>query len=316
MVTMRQLRYFVEIVECRSFSLAAERLHVAQSALSRQIKALEAFVEAELLWRLPRHVDVTPAGRAFYDGAKKMLFQVNDTLIKARNVDRDEAGVIRIAHSSSIPLAGALLGKIDAVLAMNTRISLDITQLPSEQQGTWIEEGHSDLGFVRLPVRAGHSRVVIEPLYEEELELVVGRDHPLARKRAVPVSALKQERFVSLPHSERGGLSFRVASLCMQHGFFPNAARAISRKTTLLNLVDAGFGVALVPHSMRAIAPPTVRFIPLTGGDHGTTVAMLYGKGSPLVESFVALLKRQYGGSPRSRARSRHGGGHGAGPGP
>lgn len=296
MVTMKQLRYFVEIVECRSFSQAAERLHVAQSALSRQIKELEALVQAELLQRLPRHVEVTPAGKTFYDGAKRMLFLMNDTLVKSRHVERDEAGLIRIVHSSSIPLTGALLENLQAVLAAHTQVSLDITQGPSEHHAAEIAEGRCDLGFARLPVQALHPQVVLEPLYEEALELAVAANHPLAQHEAVSVTSLREERFVSLPHGERGGLGFRVANLCMQHGFFPAAARAVSRKTTLLNLVEAGFGVALVPRSMRAIAPHSVRFIPLTGQDHGTTVALLYRKGSSaLVDSFAALLKRQYG---------------------
>lgn len=303
MVSMKQLRYFTEIVECRSFSLAAARLHIAQSALSRQIKALEASVQTELLQRLPRHVEPTPAGKAFYAGAKKMLFLLNDTLAHARGVGRHDGGVIRLAHTSSVPLAGGLLHKVQAVLAANAGLSLDITQRPSEQHADEIEAGRCDLGLVRLPVQVRHPHVRMHTLYEEALMLAVSQRHPLARRPSVPVAALRHERFVSLPHSERGGLSFHVASLCMRHGFFPAAAQAISRKTTLLNLVDAGLGIALLPQGMRAIAPPTVRFIALQGSGHGTTVAMLCRTDAPaLVEHFAAQLKAQYPPAPPSPA--------------
>lgn len=156
---------------------------------------------------------------------------------------------------------------------------------------------------MRLPVQVRHPHVRMHTLYEEALMLAVSQRHPLARRPSVPVAALRHERFVSLPHSERGGLSFHVASLCMRHGFFPTAAQAISRKTTLLNLVDAGLGIALLPQGMRAIAPPTVRFIPLQGSGHGTTVAMLCRADAPaLVEHFAARLKAQYPPAPPSPA--------------
>ncbi|MDR6413282.1 UNVERIFIED_ORG: DNA-binding transcriptional LysR family regulator, partial [Burkholderia sp. 1595] len=76
MVSMRQLRYFVEIVEAGSYSLAAERLFVAQSALSRQVKELEASAQVQLLTRGARRFELTQAGKTFYDGAKRLLFNL------------------------------------------------------------------------------------------------------------------------------------------------------------------------------------------------------------------------------------------------
>lgn len=295
MVSVRQLRYFVEIVECGSFSQAAERMCVAQSAISRQLKELESFVQVELLRRSSRHIELTPAGKVLYDGAKRLLYQLNETLVGTRNAERDGAGVIRVTHSSSVPIAGELLRHVNAVLAESPNLSLDISQLPSEHQGADVEDGRSDVGLVRLPVHHKHPHVVLEELYVEELRLAVPRSHPLAMEHAVSVAALREERFVSMPHGERGGLSFRVTELCMKHGFFPQAARAVSRKTTLLNLVDAGLGVALVPESMRAIAPESVVFVALEGAESATTVGILYRQGaSAAVMAFVSALKSRW----------------------
>ncbi|RDK02670.1 LysR family transcriptional regulator [Paraburkholderia lacunae] len=290
MVSMRQLRYFVEIVEAGSYSLAAERLFVAQSALSRQVKELEASAQVQLLTRGARRFELTPAGKTFYDGAKRLLFNLNETLVQTRHADRGEQGVIRVLHSSSVALASPLMQRIQSYLS-NNGASLEISQMSSEHQGEDIEEGRSDIGLVRLPVHIKFPGVRVEEVYTEQLMLAVPASHRLSGLSEVAVAALREEPFVSLPHGERGGLSYRVAELCMRNGFFPRAARATSRKTTLLSLVEAGLGVALVPASMRSIAPAGVRFVSLSGTDNSTAVAMLYRRGmSTLVDGFAAAL--------------------------
>lgn len=291
MVSMRQLRYFVEIVEAGSYSHAAERLFVAQSALSRHIKELEASIQAQLLARGARRFELTPAGKAFYDGAKRLLFNLNETLVQTRHADRGEHGLIHVLHSSSVPVAGTLLERIDRFLQNNTGTSLEISQMSSEHQGGNIEEEKSDVGFVRLPIHVKFPGLHVQELFTEQLMLAVPAAHPLAKRDEVSIAELREEPFVSLPHRERGGLSYRVAEICMRNGFFPRGARATSRKTTQLSLVDAGLGVALVPASMRAIASSGVRFVGLAGKDNATTVAMLYRRdASVAVERFAAAL--------------------------
>lgn len=76
------------------------------------------------------------------------------------------------------------------------------------------------------------------------------------------MAQLKDEAFISVPHPQRGGLSYLSAELCMRAGFFPKAARVMSRKTTQLQLIQAGFGIALLPKSMQDIAPAAVHFYP------------------------------------------------------
>jgi DNA-binding transcriptional LysR family regulator len=293
MVSMRQLRYFVEIVEAGSYSLAAERLFVAQSALSRQVKELEASAQVQLLTRGAHRFELTPAGKTFYDGAKRILFNLNETLVQTRHTERSEQGVIRLLHSSSVPLAKPLIQRIQAYLDKHQGVSLEVSQMSSEHQGEDIEEGRSDIGLVRLPVHIKFPGVRVEELYTESLMLAVPVAHPLGQRTEVSVAELREEPFVSLPHGERGGLSYRVAELCMRNGFFPRAARATSRKTTLLSLIDAGLGVALVPDSMRSIAPTGVCFIRLAAGENATTAAaLLYRRGaSPLVDGFAAALR-------------------------
>lgn len=90
------------------------------------------------------------------------------------------------------------------------------------------------------------------------------------------LAALAGETFVSIPHLQRGGLSYRAAELCLGAGFYPRPARALSRKTSQLQLIEAGFGVALVPASMRAIAPPAVSFMSLAEAEAYSEVALAW----------------------------------------
>ncbi|HCF4468293.1 TPA: LysR family transcriptional regulator [Pseudomonas aeruginosa] len=235
MISLRQLHYFVEIVESGGFSRAAERLFVAQSALSRQVRELEDSIGTPLLRRGPRQVELTPAGRAF------------------------------------LPRAQRLLGDLEAARRLAREVG---------------EGGH---GLLRLPVLRQHPRLHLRALYREPLLLALAADHPLARREApVALAALAGETFVSIPHLQRGGLSYRAAELCLGAGFYPRPARALSRKTSQLQLIEAGFGVALVPASMRAIAPPAVRFMSLAEAEAYSEVALAWRRDdSPLVEGFV-----------------------------
>ena len=118
-------------------------------------------------------------------------------------------------------------------------------------------------------------------------------NHRLARSNEpVDLEQLKDEAFISIPHPQRGGLSYLAAELCMRAGFFPKAARVMSRKTTQLQLIQAGFGIALLPKSMRDIAPPNVQFLPLADPDCHSTVALACAQApNALVEQFCQTLR-------------------------
>ncbi len=273
--SLKQLRYFVEIVDAGSYSLAAERLFIAQSALSRQVKDMETLLQVALLERKPRHVEPTPAGQAFYASARRILAELADASAQARHVQRGGEGTVRLLHSSSVPLGPGWCRLLCAWQAERPALRIEISQASSEQQSLDIEEGRADLGLAREPVLRRYANVAIAPLAEEPLVLAVAASHPLAARDRVALADLRDEPFVALPHHERGGLSYRVAQLCQASGFYPRAAGAISRKVAQLALVEAGFGVAVVPASMVALAPAGVRCVALADPDATTRVVLL-----------------------------------------
>ena len=292
MISTRQLRYFVEIADSGSFSAAAERLFVAQSALSRQIKALETQLQTSLFERTARQPRLTAAGEAFYPRARNLLSELLKASEMATQVGKGQLGTLRLSHSSTVPMSGPLLQGISTWLARCPGVSMDIVKLSSEAQLEDIADGRLDVGLLRLPVLRQREGVRVTPLYSEQLLLAVPPDHPLAhRDTPVELVQLRDEAFISVPHPQRGGLSYLSDELCMRAGFFPKAARVMSRKTTQLQLIQAGFGIALLPESMREIAPANLHFLPLADPDCVSTVALACQQTpSVLVEQFCQTL--------------------------
>ncbi|MDN5486561.1 LysR family transcriptional regulator [Pseudomonas fluorescens] len=292
MISTRQLRYFVEIADSGSFSAAAERLFVAQSALSRQIKELESQLQTPLFERTARQPRLTAAGEAFYPRARNLLSELLKASDLATQVGQGQLGTLRLSHSSTVPMSGALLQGISTWLERCPGVSMDIVKLSSEAQLEEIVEGRLDVGLLRLPMLRQREGVRVVPWYTEPLALAVPAGHPLARgNAAVELMQLKDEAFISIPHPQRGGLSYLSAELCMRAGFFPKAARVMSRKTTQLQLIQAGFGIALLPKSMQDIAPPNVQFLPLADPDCDSTVALACAQApNALVEQFCQTL--------------------------
>jgi len=291
-ISTRQLRYFVEIADSGSFSAAAERLFVAQSALSRQIKELETQLKTPLFERTARQPRLTAAGEAFYPRARNLLSELLKASELATQVGNGELGTLRLSHSSTVPMSGPLLQGISAWLERCPGVSMDIVKLSSEAQLEEIADGHLEVGVLRLPVLRQREGVRVLPLYNEQLLLAVPPNHALARSQApIELGQLKDEAFISIPHPQRGGLSYLSAELCMRAGFFPKAARVMSRKTTQLQLIQAGFGIALLPKSMQDIAPANVHFLPLADPDCLSTVALACAQApSALVEQFCQTL--------------------------
>lgn len=182
MISTRQLRYFVEIADSGSFSAAAERLFVAQSALSRQIKELEAQLQTPLFERTARHPRLTAAGEAFYPRARNLLSELLKASEMATQVGKGKLGTLRLSHSSTVPMSGPLPQGISTWLARCPGVSMDIVKLSSEAQLEDIADGRLDVGLLRLPVLRQREGVRVTPLYSEQLLLAVPPDHPLARR--------------------------------------------------------------------------------------------------------------------------------------
>jgi DNA-binding transcriptional LysR family regulator len=287
-ISLKQFKYFIEIVEAGSYSRAAEKLYVAQSALSRQIKELEDELQTQLLMRDSRHIELTPAGQLFFERGKRILEEIDDTVVQARQVGLGARGVIRLQHSSSVILTPAFTGAIGKLLDRFPGVTLEMSMAPSENQTLDIEEGRADIGLIRLPTLRKYPHTHVREVTSEPLMVAVSRHSPLAALDNVELSRLSKESFISIPHKDRGGLSYLVTNLCLEQGFFPTPARALSRKSSQLSLIEANLGIAIVPECMQLMAPQGVRFIPLAKGTLLSSVGLVcLRQADPLVAGFA-----------------------------
>lgn len=278
MLTLKQFQYFIKIVEEGSFTAASEKLFIAQSALSRQIKLLEEEIDFQLFDRTDKKVKLTEAGGIFYKKIKDNMHYLNEIIGVSKNIAEGKNRQIKIAHSSSIVMDDKKV-QILKEMSLKQKINFDINTLSSEHQVLALLNGEIDIGLIRPPVRHTLDDVNVIKLYEEPLMVAVHIDHAkFANKEKVEVKDLKEEYFVSTPHSKRGGLSYLVSNLCLAAGFTPQKAPIQSRKISQLQLVAANIGISIVPKEFQQILPAQVKLLPLTDQLSLSEVVLVYRK--------------------------------------
>lgn len=286
MISMKQLRYFVDIAESGSFSAAAQRLFIAQSALSRQIKELESHLGTPLFERTARQPQLTHAGLAFLPRAKAILTDVESAGRLASAVGSGQSGTLRLGHASTVPLVGKLQEVLNAFLMHRGDVSIEVTEATSQAQLANLANRRTDVGLLRLPVLHQPPGITLLPLFKEKIVVAVGPAHRWARRASITLAELRDEPFVSIAHPGRGGLSYLSFELCARAGFSPKPAQVHSQKSTQAFLVQAGFGIALLPISI--VEASSLHAIEIV--DHGceSEVALAYREGdSTLAGHFV-----------------------------
>ena len=297
MLSLRQIRYFQAVADTGSFTLAAAQVYIAQPALSRQIALLEAELGVALFVREARGVRLTPAGQLFRARTENVGTALEAAVEDARRLDRGEAGVLRLLHSSSVPLAGPLLEALRCLTDAAPAARVELDRVSSEVQVAEIAAGRADVGVARMPVLRREAAVAFTALPEERLVLAVPGAHPLAGRTAVSLAELAGETFVTAVHRERGGLARRVTDLCLARGFVPRSGAVVSRKTSMLNLVAAGYGVAVVPAGMAGLLPAGARLVALTDAEATSASAVLLPLvPSPLARRFAELCGAAWAG--------------------
>ncbi len=287
---LRRLRYFVTVAEELHFGRAAERLHIAQSPLSQQIRRLEAELGVELFDRNRRSVRLTAAGRVLLDGAVPLLHQADRLQQTMRHAATGETGSLTVGFVGSAT-QDALPRVLRHLRSSDPGIDVRLRELTTTPQVEALERGDIDVGLVRPPVRS--ERITVIPLLEERLVAALPDTHPLAARQVVSPRELADEPFVSFPRQIGAGLYDEILAVCTAAGFSPNVVQEANEMQTIVSLVAAGIGVALVPESMQRIAQPHVAYRRLRGSDVRLRLglAVRAGERSPLVARFTAAAQ-------------------------
>lgn len=274
---LRHLRYFVAVAEELSFTRAAQRLHIAQPPLSIQIRALEDELKVQLFERDKRRVFLTQAGKHFLERARGILRSVEEAKGEAQNAAAGGVARLALGYTASSMLSAALPAALQRLRRDHPQLSLDLHEMPSLDQLDAVNARVLDLGILRRPDVPLPNGLVVEPWYRAPLVAVLPQRHPLARA-AVRIAHLRDEPLVSYPRDAGIGLYWKVQELCARAGFRPRMVQEARDASTLVGLVAAGVGIAVMPEDTRCIQLPGVAYQRLLDKDAVSTLHLAYRK--------------------------------------
>lgn len=286
---LRHLRYFVAVAEEAHFGRAAKRLQIAQPPLSRQIQALEDEIGVFLFDRSRKRVELTAAGASLLESARRLFAQVDVAIRDAKRASAGESGRITIGYPSTLAYSG-LPELLRTFRTQKPGVEISLRELPPQEQMNLLRDGQLDIGFVRAPVEDGS--LVSERVRREPLVVALPSDHRLTSRKRIALKDLATENFVCFPRARGPGFFDQLMGIFQGAGFTPR----IVQETPLLDLVSfvaAGFGVAVVPASIRNLRRAGVAYRPIVGSP--TTDLLLVWKEErhdPLVSAFVEVVRR------------------------
>jgi len=216
-VEFRQLRYFIAVAEVLSFTRAGQKLHIAQPALSRQIRQLEEEIGVQLLLRDRRRVELTDAGRAFLKEARAVVDQASHALDVVRRTARGEYGMVRIG------IASGLSSQVNRVLTEHAKrcpgVELQCRDILSTLQNEALRERSIDVGFLRPPVDSSHLQS--ELLFKEQFLVFLKKSNPLAKRRKLRLKQIAHEPLLLNKPSVSTGVYDKALDLYKRAGITP-----------------------------------------------------------------------------------------------
>ena len=287
---LRHLRYFIAVANEMSFSRAAEKLHIAQPPLSRQIRQLEDELGAELFDRKARPLKLTRAGQFFQGQAQLTL----DRLAEARNA------TVRIAHGKRswfgigfVPstLYGALPHILRRFREAQPEVEVGLLELTTVQQVEALKAGRIDVGFGRM--RFDDDRITAEVVRTEPLVAALSSEDPLARCKRLSLAQLAPLPLLVFPAQPRPSFADQVIAAFQARELRPSVAFEANELQTAIGLVVAGMGYTLVPRSVQGLHRDGVVYVPLA--DDGVNAQVIMntraGDTSELLVEMQALVR-------------------------
>lgn len=264
MLTFVQLRCFAAVAEELSIRGAARRLGMTQPPLTRHIQALEHQVGTLLLDRSGRSIALTAAGARFAQAARCLLEQAGEAVAVARQVAAGDVGTLSIAFTatSSYGFAPNLVASIRSAFP---GLSLTLREMTTPQQVAALKAQQVDLCLLRPPVSLPGVQTL--QVYRERLVLAVPAGHRLAGRAEAGMADLAEETLITYPPVEGPYFHGLVMGLLHAAGVQPASIQHVTQTHSMLALVGAGLGVAVVPQAAERWRPPGVTLLALAGAE-------------------------------------------------
>jgi len=286
---LRDLRYFVAVSEELNFTRAAERLHLSQPALSKQIRGLEATLRAELFRRERRQVGLTAAGAALHEVARDLLQQWDDGVALVGDAAAADARVLRVGTLTSIG-RGLYPAITDQFAKRQPGWRVELHNYGWGDPTAGLRDGAADAAFVWLPVDAAEIETVV--LATERRFAALSARHPLADRKSIEFSELINEPVVALPASAGAQRDFWLATDA-RAGSPPHVAAEVSAADEKLEIVSSGAAITLLAEGNADIyAREGIVCVPVSGLEPARlAIAWRRGDRRPAVRDFVEACR-------------------------
>lgn len=304
----RQIRYFIAVAEHLHFRRASEAVHIAQPSLSQQIHHLETELGAVLFERNNRKVQLTPAGRLFYEKAKALLRDADRAREETRRVACGHAGLLTVSFITSAAL-NVLPAIIKIFQSAYPTVELKLVESPPAEQFAGLYDRTVDVALVIANV----DDPVLDTLVLDRPNLVaaVPKGHRLAKAESFDISELSSEVLIIPENHPFPGLYAKIRFALQMAGVEPKKELNIRLIQTGLLLVGSGLGVSLVPDTFARIHSPGVVFLPLKPELPPVQICAVWRREntSPILDEFIRVAKDIYpagGRAPIGKSKSHH----------
>lgn len=288
---IRHLWLFLAVAEEQNFGRAAKRLGMSQPPLSEQIQVLEQALKVTLFERSRRGAKLTPVGAAILPAVRKFAEQLERLELAVEEAVAGQSGLLTIGAISTA-MFDVLPGLINQLKQHYPHLTVSVREIDSVEAVPALEAGDIDLAFARLDGDLGPA-IQSLPLLEARLIVALPSDHPLAARTRISLSSLASEPLVMFSRRVSPVYFDNLIATCRASGFSPRVLHEVRSVASQIAFVSCGQGIALVPASLKKLAPDNVVLRALTQKLNVVTTAVAWNseRPNPLVTQVIAHLQ-------------------------
>lgn len=287
----RHLWLFLAVAEEQNFGRAAKRLGMSQPPLSEQIQVLEQALKVKLFDRSRRGAKLTPVGAAILPAVRKFAEQLERLELAVEEAVAGQSGVLTIGAISTA-MFDVLPGLIEQLKNDYPHLTVSVREIDSVEAVPALETSDIDLAFARLDGYLGAS-IKSLPLLEDRLVVAMAADHPLASRSRINLSSLANEPLVMFSRKVSPVYFDNLIATCKASGFSPRVLHEVRSVASQIAFVSYGQGIALVPASLKKLAPANVVFRSLSQKLNVVTTAVAWNteRANPLIDEIIARFR-------------------------
>ncbi|AOX20453.1 LysR substrate-binding domain-containing protein [Kozakia baliensis] len=269
---LRHLRYFVAVADQRSFTRAAETLHIEQPPLSQQIKALERELGVQLFIRSRQGATLTETGVQLLEQARSILAMERQFHSLARGLARGEQGRLRVGMAGAVSLLPLIPRALRTFREKWPDIIVTLEESNTPALCEALRERRVDIAIVRPP--APDPTIFLHPLLDESTVIALPKGHAQSSRHGLHLRDIAQEPFIIFERELGPGFYDAIIAACQKAGFTPHLGQSAPQITATIPMVAAGMGVSIVPAYLHQIHAEGATFHPIIGPAPRATISL------------------------------------------